>query len=108
MAQFLFPLLLIALGVFGLLNHDLIQDQWSAMYPDDPARQAALTRCAAEDSMFNRFTPAGRTACYQKYLQVELPAAAPGIAVSIPGAPTTSPTHVMPHPPAIHNNSGQR
>ena len=105
MARFLFPLLLIALGIFGLVDHDMIYDEWAAMYPDDPARQNALTHCAAEDGMFNRFSDAGRAACYQKYLQVELAPAAPGIAVSIPGA---APTHVVPQAPRLRTNSNQR
>lgn len=105
MARFLFPLLLIALGVFGLVDHDMINVQWTAMYPEDAGRQNALTRCAAEDGMFNRFSASGRAACYQKYLQVELAPPAPGIAVSIPGAP---PTHAVPHAPALHTNSNQR
>lgn len=105
MARFLFPLLLIALGAFGLVDHDMVNDQWAAMYPEDAARQNALTRCAAEDGMFNRFTSTGRAACYQKYLQVELAPPAPGIAVGIPGPP---PAHVMPHAPTLRTNSNQR
>jgi hypothetical protein len=110
MARFLLPLLLIAIGVVGLINHGMIDDEWAAMYPTDPARQAALARCAQEDGLFNRFSEAGRAACYQKYLQVELPANAPGITVSIPGAPApaTAPTHVVPHAPTLHTNSNQR
>ena len=101
MARFLFPLLLIALGVLGLAERDEINSQWAAMYPQDPAEQAALTRCAQEDSIFNRFSAAARATCYQKYLQ--LPAAAP-LAVGIPGAAT----HSVPHPGPVYNNSNQR
>lgn len=99
MARFLFPLLLIALGVLGLAERDEINNQWAAMYPRDPAEQAALARCTQEDSVFNRFSAAGRATCYQKYLQ--LPAAAP-LAVGIPGA------RVVPHPGPVYNNSNQR
>ena len=102
MARFFFPLLLIALGVFGLSEHDAINDQWAAMYPDDPARQNALTRCAEEDGMFNRFTASGRAACYQKYLQVQLAPASPGITVGVPGA------HAVPHAPPMRTNTNQR
>ena len=105
MARFIFPLFLIALGVFGLIEHDVINQQWADMYPEDTARQNALTRCAQEDSLFNRFSASGRATCYQKYLQVELAPTAPGIAVSIPGAP---PTHAVPHAPPVRTNSNQR
>ena len=105
MARFIFPLFLIALGVFGLVEHDQINRQWADMYPEDAARQSALARCAQDDSLFNRFTASGRAACYQKYLQVELPPPAPGITVGIPGAP---PAHVVPHAPALHTNTNQR
>ena len=112
MGRFIFPLFLIGLGIFGLAEHQVIDEQWSAMYPDDAARQNALTRCAQEDGMFNRFTPAGRASCYQKYLQVELPPAAPGLTVGVPGgAPGTAPatpTHVVPHSQGLRTNSNQR
>ena len=72
------------------------------MYPEDAARQAALTRCATDDGMFNRFSAAGRAACYQKYLEVGLPPAAPGITVGIPGS------HVVPHAPPVRTNTNQR
>lgn len=101
MARFLFPLLLIALGVLGLTERDEIGAQWGAMYPDDAAEQDALTRCAQEDSVFDRFSAATRAACYQKYLQ--LPTAAP-LTVGVPGAPT----HAVPHPGPVRNNSNQR
>jgi hypothetical protein len=109
MGRYFFPLLLIALGVFGLVDHDMVNDAWSAMYPQDPARQAALARCVSEDGFLNRFSEAGRTECYQKYLQVELAPAAPGIAVTIPGgnAPNGAPAHAVPHAPTLHTNSNQ-
>jgi hypothetical protein len=107
MARYLFPLLLIALGVFGLVAHDMINDAWSEMYPDDPARQAALAHCVSEDGFLNRFNAAGRAACYQKYLQVELAPAAPGIAVTIPGGVPSAPAHAVPHAPTLHTNSNQ-
>jgi hypothetical protein len=77
-----------------------------------PARQAALARCTSEDGFLNRFSTAGRAVCYQKYLQVELAPAAPGIAVTIPGGgsasvPNAPPTHVVPHAPTLHTNSNQ-
>ncbi|HWD58510.1 MAG TPA: hypothetical protein VG308_09545 [Stellaceae bacterium] len=103
--RFFFPLLLIALGAFGLVQHDAITNQWDAMYPQDAAEQDALTRCAQEDGMFNRFSAAGRASCYQKYLQVQLPAAAPAIAVGIPGQPAG---RVVPRPPPVRNNGNQR
>lgn len=101
MARFLFPLLLIALGVIGLAERDAINAQWDAMYPEDAAEQDALTRCAQENSVFDRFSASARAVCYQKYLQ--LPTAAP-LTVGIPGAPI----HVVPHPAPVRNNSNQR
>jgi len=104
MARLLFPLLLIGLGVLGLVEHDTINGQWAEMYPEDAARRDALTRCAAEEGSFNRFTISGRASCYQKYLQVELAPTAPAIAVGIPGAPA----HAVPHPPPVRTNNNQR
>jgi hypothetical protein len=99
-ARFLFPLVLIALGVLGLAESDAINAQWDGMYPRDAAQQDALTRCAQEDGVFNRFSAAARAECYQKYLQ--LPTAAP-LTVGIPSAPT----HAVPHPGPVRNNSNQ-
>jgi hypothetical protein len=100
MARFLFPLLLIALGILGLTESEAINAQWDAMYPDDDAEQDALSRCAQENSVFNRFSAAARAECYQKYLQ--LPVAAP-LTVGVPGPPI----HVVPHPAPVRNNSNQ-
>jgi hypothetical protein len=105
MARFIFPLFLIALGIFGLAERDAINRQWADMYPPDAARQNALTRCAQDDSLFNRFSASGRAACYQKYLQVELAPAAPGIIVGVPGA---APGHVVPHAPPVRTNTNNR
>lgn len=98
MARFLFPLFLIALGIVGLVEHDAVNAEWAAMYPQDAARQNALARCAQDNTLFNRFSASAREACYQKYMQVELPVATPGITVGIPGAP---PGHVVPHAPPV-------
>ena len=98
MARYLFPLLLIALGILGLVERDGINSQWNAMYPEDPAEQTALAHCTQEDGVFNRFSAAARAACYQKFLQ--LAPTAP-ISVGIPGAPT----HVVPHPGPVYNNN---
>jgi len=104
MTRFIFPLFMIALGLVGLVKHDAINAQWDAMYPEDTARQNALAHCAQADSLFNRFSASGRAACYQKYLQVELPPSSPAISVGIPGMPQ----HAVPHAPPIRNNSPQR
>jgi hypothetical protein len=102
MKRLFFPLLLIALGVAGLVEHDAINNAWQGMFPQDPARQAALSRCSEDDRFFNRLSATARAACYQKYLQVELPVAAPpGITVQVPGAP---PAHVVPHAPPVRTN----
>jgi hypothetical protein len=100
MKRFLFPLFVMAIGIFGIAEHDAINEQWAAMYPQDPARQTALARCHEEDGLFNRFSSAARAACYQKYLQVELPVAPP-IAVQVPYTP---PAHVVPHAPPVRTN----
>ena len=101
MARFLFPLVLLALGIFGLVEHDAINDQWAAMYPEDTALQAALSHCTQDNFLFNRFSASARAACYQKYLQPEAPVTAPGITVGVPGAP---PPHVVPRAPTVHTN----
>jgi hypothetical protein len=100
MGRLLFPLFLISLGVFGLIEHDMLTDQWAAMYPEDAAQQKALTRCMQEDGVFNRFSAVARTVCYQKYLQVQLPTVAPGIIVGVPGAPTRG----VPQAPTVRTN----
>ena len=97
MGRFLFPLLLIALGVYGIVRHDAINEELASMYPQDPARQAALQRCFDDDRLFNRFSATARAACYQKYLQIDLPPPAPGITVQVPNPPA----HVVPHPPPV-------
>jgi hypothetical protein len=99
MTRFLFPLLLIAAGIFGLVEHDAINQEWSDMYPQDPARQAALQHCSQEEGFFNRFSAAARASCYQKYLQVELPVTSPGYSVQ-----PVAPTRVVPHAPTVRTN----
>jgi hypothetical protein len=100
MSRFIFPLFLLALGIFGLVEHEAINQQWAAMYPSDPSLQAALTRCAEDNVLFNRFSADARAGCYQKYLQPELPGSAPGVTVSIPG-------HLVPHAPAVRTNTNR-
>jgi hypothetical protein len=68
MTRFLFPVFLITLGVLGLVEHDAINAQWTAMYPDDPVRQVALQHCFEDNHQFNRLNPTARSFCYQKYL----------------------------------------
>jgi hypothetical protein len=83
------PVMLIAAGVIGITQHDVVADQWAAMFPDNPARQAALTKCFEEDKLFNRFSSEARAACYQKWLDVtDQPGGAPpsGIMVVAPNA----------------------
>lgn len=101
MGRFIFPLFLIALGIAGLAEHERINNEWGAMYPEDEAHQDALTRCAQEDSNFNRFSSGSRDACYQKYLEAAQPAATPGISVGVPGAPL----HAVPHAPPMRTNT---
>lgn len=101
MARFFFPLFLIALGALGLAEHQTITNEWNEIYPQDAAEQDALARCAQESGTFNRFSAAGRTACYEKFLQVRLPANAPGITVGVPA-------HAVPHAPSLRTTSPQR
>jgi len=82
MARLLFPLLLIAIGLVGLFYHDMINEQFVEIYPDDPASEAALERCSQEDGLLARFSATGRMACYEKYLPAGQ--ASPGITVTIP------------------------
>jgi hypothetical protein len=82
------PVLLMAAGVVGITQHDEIAGQWAAMFPADPARQAALTRCFEEDHLFNRFSAEARAGCYQRWLEVtNLPTGVvPAITVIAPNA----------------------
>lgn len=68
MGQFLFPLVLIGLGVYGLIEHQAITDTLTAIYPIDPARRTALKHCFEENRFFNRSSAKARIACYEKYL----------------------------------------
>ncbi len=76
MSRLIFPLFLIALGVFGLAERRVITAQWTAMYPNDPDRQIALQHCFEDNHQFNRLSPAARGFCYEKYLP-EIAAARP-------------------------------
>jgi hypothetical protein len=116
MGRFLLPLFLIGLGGIGLVEHGTINALWAAVYPDDPTRETALSRCAQDDGMLTRFSASGRAACYQKYLSTEVAPATPGVNVGIsgaqpaapPGTPPGPPAHAVPHAPALHTNSNQR
>jgi hypothetical protein len=68
MGRFLFPLIMIGLGIFGLVEHEAITDTLTALYPVDAARRTALQHCFKEDRFFNRFSAKARIACYEKYL----------------------------------------
>jgi hypothetical protein len=82
------PVLLIAAGVVGIAQHDAIDQQWAAIFPDNPARQTALTRCFEEDHLFNRFSAAARGACYQKWL----------LAADLPGGSSPAVSLLTPNP----------
>jgi hypothetical protein len=81
MGRLLFPLVLIAIGLFGVFYHDMLNEQFVAIYPDDPASEAALEKCAQEDGLLTRFSEAGRMACYAKYLPS---GSTPSMTVTIP------------------------
>jgi hypothetical protein len=68
MGRFLFPLVLIGLGIYGLVEHEAITDTLTGLFPEDLARQTALKHCFEENRFFNRFSVTARTACYEKYL----------------------------------------
>jgi hypothetical protein len=61
------PLLLSLAGI-GYLNRDRILDAYTAAYPSDPAKEAALQQCISENSGFNRLDTDDRTYCYRRYL----------------------------------------
>jgi hypothetical protein len=68
MGRFLFPLILIGLGLYGLTAHGAITDALTEMYPEEPARRTALQHCFEENRYFNRSSVTARTECYEKYL----------------------------------------
>ena len=68
MGRFLFPLILIGLGMYGLAEHDMVTDALTEMYPEQPARRTALQHCFDENRYFNRASVRARTECYAKYL----------------------------------------
>lgn len=45
------------------VNHSKIMDEYRAAYPADPAKRAAIERCALSSS-FSRLDPDEREACY--------------------------------------------
>jgi hypothetical protein len=93
MGRFLFPLFLIALGILGVTQSDAINAEWQAMYPENAAKQDAITRCAKENVMFDRLSADARRACYQKYLQQPDALNFGGSSPSSPVAPPPDPGH---------------
>ena len=88
MGRFLFPIFLIAVGILGVTQSRTIDAEWQAMYPEDAAKQNAITRCAQENVMFNRLSADARRACYQKYLpQPDAPLNFAGASPSSPAVP---------------------
>ncbi len=68
MGRYLFPLIVIGLGIYGLIKHQAITDKLTGLYPEDAPRRTALQHCIEENRFFNRFSVKARTACYEKYL----------------------------------------
>ena len=68
MGRFLFPLILIGLGIYGLTERGVITDALTEMYPEELARRTALQHCFEENRYFNRSSVKARTECYEKYL----------------------------------------
>lgn len=59
-------------------NRDKIIDVYNSAYPSDPAKSAALARCAARNQGFNRLDPDDRERCYRA-------------AETVPGSPAPTP-----------------
>lgn len=57
--------LLFSIGYVGFEHHDKIIDQYNAAYPSDPARSAALAKCATRDPGFIRLDADEREHCYR-------------------------------------------
>jgi len=57
--------MMFSIAVIGFTNRDKILDVYHSAYPTDPAKTAALERCAARDPAFNRLDPDDRERCYR-------------------------------------------
>jgi hypothetical protein len=69
--------LMFSVACIAYQNRDRIAEQYHAAYPVDPAKEAALERCASESKGFNRLDGDDREYCYRKYIEKGSVAAAP-------------------------------
>ena len=79
MKLIMFPLLF-SVGFIAFQNRDKIIDQYTAAYPADPGKAAALTECINRNPNFNRLDSGDRAQCYQRYLAVTAPVPMPPVA----------------------------
>jgi hypothetical protein len=69
--------LVFSIACLGYVHRDKIIDQYTAAYPSDPAKQAAMQQCIEHDKNFNRLDADDRQACYRQYIAPTAIAAAP-------------------------------
>ena len=61
--------LVFSIGCIAFVNRDKIIDQYTAAYPSDPGKAAAIEQCIGENKNFNRLDVDDRARCYHKYLE---------------------------------------
>jgi hypothetical protein len=61
--------LMFSVACIAYQNRDKIADQFNAAYPANPAKAAALQRCANDVKSFNRLDADDRQYCYRQYVQ---------------------------------------
>lgn len=89
--------LVFSVACLAYTHRDKIIDQYTAAYPADPAKEAAMQQCIEHNKNFNRLDADDRQGCYRKYLPPTAnPAGAGAIAASPSGAPyyPYSPSHL--------------
>ena len=83
--------LMFSIGVIAFENRDKIIDQYTAAYPSDPAKEAAMQECISHNKNFNRLDPDDRQACYRQYIHPLPVAMAPSASPSYPYSPSQLP-----------------
>jgi hypothetical protein len=83
--------LVFSVACLAYVHRDKIIDQYTAAYPSDPAKEAAMQQCIEHNKNFNRLDADDRQACYRKYL--------PATATSVAPAPITAGPSPVPYYP---------
>jgi hypothetical protein len=83
--------LVFSVACLAYVHRDKIIDQYTAAYPSDPAKAAAMQQCIEHNKNFNRLDADDRQACYRKYL--------PPTAISVVTSPVAAGPAAAPYYP---------